>query len=94
MRTPCRSLYEFHGPASEAAQWSLRQAERGGLDADGDLLEPPEPQPRVRCHAPALLHAHAGMRIHCAEGRTVLTPPSRECAAPPVHSCISGPSRA
>ena len=48
MQTPCcRSLYDFHGPASEAAQWSLRQAERGGLAADAELLEPPEPQPRV-----------------------------------------------
>ena len=58
MPKPCRSLYDFHGPASEAAQWSVRQAERGGLAADAELLEPPEPQPRVRRALPcALLHA-------------------------------------
>lgn len=66
MHTPSRSLYEFHGPASEAAQWSLRQAERGALDADGDLLEPPEPQPRVHSHALAHLLVHASVRIHLA----------------------------
>lgn len=93
MHIPCRSLYEFHGPASEAAQWSLRQAERGGLDAGGDLLAPPEPQPRVRC-APCALLKCAGCLVNqdsaSARGRCMPPPPQVRCfirALLQLHSC-------
>ncbi|KAK9826205.1 hypothetical protein WJX81_007538 [Elliptochloris bilobata] len=41
-----QSLYQFHGPASAAAQWSMRQAERNFSDGVAERVEPPEPQPR------------------------------------------------